>query len=123
MKLDLNSPTAQRRLPWVVALLFTGGGLCLWWTQSGIEKPVDRLINFDEYHYGVVPPEFNYDATGPHGPVLTAGMPYWRVFRDLAAPSQQFVMIQASGLAEPDHYPVAFLKDVQAKNVTLFVYV
>jgi len=121
MKPD-RTPTFQRILPWLVALLFTGGGLYAWWTQANYEQPVDRLVNFDQYHYGVVPPEFDYDAGGAHGPVLTAGRPYWRVYRDLFAPSPDFVLVQAAALAESDYYPLALLKDVQAKNVTLAVY-
>jgi len=122
MKSDPKTQTSHPILPWLVAILLIGGGLYLWWTQSGIEQPVDRLIGFDQYHYGIVPQEFDYDATGPHGPVLTAGRPYWRVFVDVFAPSAQFVLVQASGLAEADHYPIALLKDVEVKNVTLSVY-
>ncbi len=89
---------------------------------SETQKPADLLIDFRQYHYGAVPDEFDYDATGSNGPVLSAGQPFWRVYLDRNAPSPEFVLIQAASLAEPDHYPIALLRDAQAKDVTLSVY-
>ena len=89
---------------------------------SRTEKPVDLLIDFQQYHYGTVPAEFEYDATGSNGPVLSAGRPFWRVYLDRFAPSPELVLIQAATLAETDHYPIALLRDVQAKDVALSVY-
>jgi hypothetical protein len=89
---------------------------------TGTEKAVDLLIDFHQYHYGAVPEEFDYDATGSNGPVLSAGRPFWRVYLDRFAPSPELVLIQAASLAEPDHYPIALLREVQAKDVTLSVY-
>jgi hypothetical protein len=86
------------------------------------EKSVDLMIDFHQYHYGAVPEEFDYDATGSNGPVLSANRPYWRVYLDRFAPSPELVLIQAATLAEPDHYPIALLRDVQAKDVTLSAY-
>jgi hypothetical protein len=86
------------------------------------EKTVDLLIDFHQYHYSAVPEEFDYDATGSNGPVLSAGRPFWRVYLDRFAPSPELVLLQAATLAEPDHYPIALLRDVQAKDVTLSVY-
>jgi hypothetical protein len=86
------------------------------------EKHVDLFIDFQQYHYGAVPEEFDYDATGSHGPVLTAGRPFWRIYQDRNAPSPEFVLIQAASLTEADHYPIALLQNVQAKDVTLSVY-
>jgi 3-keto-disaccharide hydrolase len=83
------------------------------------EEPVDLLIDFHQYHYGAVPEEFDYDATGSNGPVLSAGRPFWRVYLDRFAPSPELVLIQAATLAEPDHYPIALLRDVTAKDLTL----
>jgi len=89
---------------------------------SGTETPIDLLIDFHQYHYGAVPEEFDYDATGPNGPVLSAGRPFWRAYLDRFAPSPELVLIQAASLAELDHYPIALLRDVQAKEVTLSAY-
>jgi hypothetical protein len=89
---------------------------------SGTEKPVNLLIDFQQYHYGAVPEEFDYDATGPNGPVLSAGRPFWRVYLDRFAPSPELALIQAASLAEPDYFPMALLRDVHAKDVTLSVY-
>ena len=89
---------------------------------TGTEQPVDLLIDFHQYRYGAVPEEFDYDATGPNGPVLSAGRPFWRAYLDRFAPSPEVVLIQAASLAEPDHYPIALLRDVQAKDVTLSAY-
>ena len=89
---------------------------------SGTEKPMGLLIDFHQYHYGAVPEELDYDATGSNGPVLSAGRPFWRAYLDRNAPSPELVLIQAATLAEPDHYPIALLRDVQAKDVTLSVY-
>ncbi len=87
----------------------------------GAAEEQGRLINFDQYHFGIVPNEFVYDATGPHGPVLSAGRPLWRVYSDRFAPSPQYVLIQASALPKPDHYPIALLRGFQAADVTLSV--
>jgi hypothetical protein len=89
---------------------------------TGTEKHVDLLIDFHQYHYGAVPEEFDYDATGASGPVLSAGRPFWRVYLDRFAPSPELVLVQAATLAEPDHYPIALLRDTQAKDVTLSTY-
>jgi len=89
---------------------------------SGTETPIDLLIDFHQYHYGAVPEEFDYDATGSHGSVLSAGRPFWRVYQDRFAPSPELVLIQAATLAEPDHYPIALLRDVYAKDVMLSAY-
>jgi hypothetical protein len=86
------------------------------------DRPLNRLIDFRQYHYGAVPDEFDYDATGVHGPVLSAGRPFWRVYVDRFAPSPEFVIIQGAALAELDHYPIALLRDVELKDATLSVY-
>lgn len=89
---------------------------------SGTETTVDLLIDFHQYRYGSVPEEFEYVATGSHGPVLSAGRPFWRAYLDRFAPSPELTLIQAASLAEQNHYPIALLRDVQAKDVTLSVY-
>ncbi len=89
---------------------------------SSTQKFVDVLLTFQQYHYGAVPEEFEYDATGSHGPVLSAGRPFWRIYQDRNAPSPELVLIQAASLAEADHYPIALVKDVQAKDATISVY-
>jgi hypothetical protein len=122
MKPDQNGPTPNRLLPWLVAGVMTLGGLYVWWTQSEYEAPVDQFVDFGAHHYGMVPPEFEYDATGAHGPVLTAGRPYWRIYVDRFAPSPMFVLVQGATLAEADHYPLALLREVEVKNVTLSIY-
>ena len=89
---------------------------------GGTEKPVDLLIDFHQYHYGAVPEEFDYDATGSNGPVLSVGRPFWRAYLDRFAPSPELVLIQAATMAQPDHYPIALLRDVQLKDMTLSTY-
>src|SRR3989449_886830 len=91
-------------------------------SQSAAEAQ-GRLIDFSQYHFGAVPDEFAYDATGSHGPVLTAGRPFWRVYTDPSAPSPKFVLIQASTRQKRDHYPLAFLRSFQAADVSLGVFV
>lgn len=103
-----------------VAILIVAGVLSLH-LFTGIEKPVDLLIDFQQYHYGAVPDEFDYDATGSNGPVLSAGRPFWRVYQDRFAPSPELTLIQAASLAKQDHFPIALLREVQAKNITLSV--
>jgi hypothetical protein len=89
----------------------------------GSEEPIDLMMDFQDYRYGLIPAEFDFDATGSHGPVLTSGRPFWRIYVDLFAPSPKLVMIQAATLAQEDHYPLALLKDVEARDVTLTVWV
>jgi hypothetical protein len=103
----------------VILILAAALAVCFF---TGTEKPVDLLIDFHQYHYGAVPEEFDYDATGSHGPVLSAGRPFWRIYLDRFAPSPELALIQAATLAEPDHYPIALLRDTQAKDVMLSVY-
>jgi hypothetical protein len=98
------------------------GAALYFWLSARSPAPLDRLVDFQQYHYGVPPQEFDYDATGPHGPVLVEGRPFWRTYVDLFAPSPQFVIIQAAALPKPDHYPIALLRDVQAADLTLSVY-
>ena len=69
-------------------------------------------MDLQQYRYGVPPTEFDYEATGPHGPPLSAGQPFWRVYVDRFAPSPEFVLLQAATLAEADHYPLALLRNV-----------
>jgi hypothetical protein len=90
--------------------------------SANTDSPIDRVIDFRTYHYGAVPDEFEYDATGAHGPVLSSGRPFWRVYVDRFAPSPEFVIIQGAALAELDHYPLALLRDVELQNVTLSVH-
>jgi hypothetical protein len=82
---------------------------------------VDHFIDFHQYRFGLPPKEFDYDATGPHGPVLSAGRPMWRAYIDLFAPSPKLVLIQASARQEPDHFAIAVLRDVTLDNVKLAV--
>jgi hypothetical protein len=115
----------RRTWPWAAlgALVVVALVVVLLPGWGGGEEPMDLMIDFQQYRYGIPPEEFDYDATGPYGPVLIAGRPFWRTYVDLFAPSPQFVIIQASTLAEPDHYPIALLKDVWVKDVTLTVWV
>src|SRR6266498_4022436 len=51
------------------------------------DRAATRVIDFQQYDYGRPPEEFVFDATGPHGPVLSAGQTLWRTYVDLSAPS------------------------------------
>jgi hypothetical protein len=82
---------------------------------------LDRWIDFQQYRFGLTPPEFEYDAAGPHGPVLSAGRPLWRVYVDPLAPSPKMVLLQAAARAEADHYPFALLRGVQVASPKLAV--
>jgi len=101
--------------------------LAIWFwrshASSTTEASVDRLIDFQQYQFGVPPTEFEYTATGPHGPVLSSDQPMWRTYVDSAAPSPKYVIMQASMLPEADHYPLALLHDVQAADLMLAVYI
>src|SRR5688572_6029103 len=83
------------RIPvwWLAAivLLLIGVGVVIFYRPASRTPDafITRSIDFEDYHYGVPPQEFEYEATGPHGPVLTEGQPYWRTYRDLFAPSPE----------------------------------
>lgn len=66
--------------------------------------PIDRLIDFRQNRYGLPPPEFDYDAAGPLGPVTLGGRPAWRTSVDLFAPSPKFVLTQASAQPGAEHF-------------------
>jgi hypothetical protein len=91
------------------------------WLPRGPAEPA-RVVDFQQYRFGLPPAEFDFDATGPHGPVLSAGQPLWRAYADLFAPSPRLVVIQASTLDQPDHFPIALLRDFDAADQTVFAY-
>lgn len=120
-----KTPGRPVRLWGVLAVVTVGvavGGL-YFWSVYGAQPPIDDFIDFQQYRYGVPPSEFDYDATGANGPVLSAGQTMWRTYVDLFAPSPEFVLLQASSLAERTHYPIAILKDASAADLTFGGYV
>jgi hypothetical protein len=94
---------------------------CLGLGAAAADPARNRLVDFQQYRFGLAPAEFDYDASGPHGPVLSAGRPLWRTYVDLLAPSPKMVLIQSSTLAQADHYPIALLRDWTAENLKLAV--
>jgi hypothetical protein len=103
-------------------LWLTFGALAqLGFTAEWSGPVIDRLIDFQQYRFGRVPAEFDYDATGAHGPVLAAGRPMWRIYVDLFAPSPKLVLIQSSALPNADHYPIALLRDVNLRELKMAV--
>jgi hypothetical protein len=104
-----------------LCLLVAGEGTVLLTAAEPSGPPIDRLIDFQSYRFGQPPKEFEYDATGPHGPVLSAGRPLWRAYVDLAAPSPRMVLLQASALAAADHFPLAVLRGAKTPNPRLAV--
>jgi len=106
----------------ITAMLLTLAVTAYFGLSAKADPSIDRLVDFRGYHYGAVPDEFEYDATGAHGPILSAGRPFWRVYVDRFAPSPEYVIIQGAALAELDHYPLALLRDVELENVTLSVH-
>ena len=82
-----------------------------------------RVLDFQGYSFGVAPGEFDYDATGSHGPALAAGRPMWRTYTDLFAPSPRLALIQASAVPRLDHFPIALLHGISAADLMLFAYV
>jgi hypothetical protein len=81
-----------------------------------------QVIRFDQYHFGAVPSEFDYDSTGHDEPAVSNTRPFWRIYVDLFAPSSKFVLIQASGLAQSDAYPIALLHGFKTDEVRLGVF-
>src|SRR5436190_7658668 len=125
-RLRSRTPGRPVRLWGIVAVItvVVAAGALYFWSVYGAQPPIDRFIDLQQYRYGVPPQqEFEFDATGPNGPVLSAGQPMWRTYVDLYAPSPEFVLLQASALAERTHYPLAIVKDVSAADLTLGGYV
>jgi hypothetical protein len=117
-----SAPRAPAARSWrglmVAAVLLVVAG----WRLVPTAAPDERVIDFQQYRFGVTPAEFEFEATGPHGPVLTAGRPMWRAYVDRFAPSPASVLIQASALARADHYPIALLRDLSASDLSLSVW-
>jgi hypothetical protein len=125
-RLRSRTPGRPVRLWGIVAVItvVVVAGALYFWSVYGAQPPIDRFIDLQQYRYGVPPQqEFEFDATGPNGPVLSAGQPMWRTYVDLYAPSPEFVLLQASALAERTHYPLAIVKDVSAADLTFGGYV
>lgn len=93
----------------------------LWVAPHPLPPPL--VVDFQRYRFGMTPSEFDYDATGVHGPVLAAGRTMWRTYADPFAPSPKLALIQASALRQLDHYPIALLREVSAADLMLFAYV
>src|SRR5438093_9213837 len=69
-------------------------------SMAGAPDPViDRLIDFQQYRFGLPPPDFDYDAAGPFGAPSVSRRPSWRTYVDHFAPSPKMVLIQSPGLA------------------------
>jgi hypothetical protein len=119
-------PDAHPARKWrVVAVAFFGAvalAVAIRWTAPQPPAP-RRVVDFQNYRFGVTPAEFDYDATGSHGPQLAAGRTMWRTYADLFAPSPKLALIQASALPQLDHYPIALLRDVSAADLMLFAYI
>lgn len=90
--------------------------------NAAAPEPNERLLDFQEYRFGRSPSQFDYLAAGASGPVLAAGRPLWRAYVDPTAPSPKIVLLQASALAEADHYPMALLRDLTNDHVNLAVH-
>jgi len=90
-------------------------------TAAAPDPVIDRLIDFQQYRFGLPPPDFDYDAAGPFGAPSVSRRPSWRTYVDHFAPSPKMVLIQSSALARTGHYPIAVLRDVTAENVNLAV--
>ena len=82
-----------------------------------------HVLDFQRYSFGVPPAEFEYDATGSHGPMLAAGRPMWRTYTDLFAPSPKLALIQASAVPRLDHFPIALLREMFVADLMLFTYI
>jgi hypothetical protein len=82
---------------------------------------IDRLIDFQQYRFGVPPPEFDYDVAGPSGKPSVLGRPSWRTYVDLSAPSPKLVLIQWSTQSRAAGHSIAVLRDATAENVNLAV--
>jgi hypothetical protein len=121
----IGAPKRSRQL-WRVSAAVFGGAVALavaiLWLTPASRLP-RRVVDFQQYRFGVVPGEFDFDATGSHGPVLAAGRTMWRTYADLFAPSPKLALIQASTLRQLDHYPIALLRDVSAADLMLFTYI
>lgn len=95
--------------------------IALWGTPD--PPATRRVFDFQQYRFGVTPAEFDFEATGSHGPVLAAGRPMWRTYTDLFAPSPKLALIQASAVPRLDHFPIALLRETSAAHLMLFTYI
>jgi hypothetical protein len=110
---------------WVGALVIGGAAaltaVVVWVVPH---RPVPRrVLDFQQYSFGVAPADLDYDATGSHGPMLAAGRPMWRTYTDLFAPSPKLALIQASAVPRLDHFPIALLRELSAADLMLFAYI
>ncbi len=82
---------------------------------------LDRLIDFQQYRFGVPPPDFDYETAGPLVAASASDRPSWRTYVDLSAPSPKMVLIHFPVQARAEDFPMAVLRDVTAENVNLAV--
>ena len=86
-----------------------------------LDPVLDRLVDFQQYRFGVPPSEFEYDGTESFGRAPATGRPSWRTYVDLSAPSPKMVLIRSAAPGGVERYPCAVLRNVTAENVNLAV--
>lgn len=104
-----------------VLVLLLGPGFVGGAALSATSGPVaiDRMIDFQQYRFGVPPSEFDYDAAAPFGPASVTNRPTWRTYVDPSSPSPRMVLIRSVPPSQGEQYPIAVLRDVTVGNVNL----
>lgn len=80
-----------------------------WLLLFGIAASNGRVINFDTYPLGRIPPDWTSVANRGRAP-------QWEIRRDGSAPTQPYVFAQLSSEAIPDRLPLAILKTVTMRD-------
>lgn len=118
--MSVLTAASRQRLPRAVALSLGLAGVAGSTLAATTSPVLDRLIDFQQYRFGVPPPDFVYDGAGPFDQAFPSGRPAWRTYVDLSAPSPKMVLIR-SAPGHGERHPMAVLRDVTAENVNLVV--
>ncbi len=81
-----------------------------WLISVGLLASAPRVINFDTYPLGKMPPGWTETMTNRGGP------PRWEVRRDGSAPTQPYVLAQVSNDPTNNRSPLAILNDVNLRD-------
>jgi hypothetical protein len=80
------------------------------WISLGLLASTGKVINFDTYPAGKMPPGWTFLTANRGAPAR------WEVLRDQSAPTPPYVLAQTSSEAVRDRFPLAILEGVSLRD-------
>ena len=86
-----------------------------WLVAFSLFAPTGKVINFDTYTIGKLPPGWSVPGNG------AGALPQWEIHKDRSAPTQPYVLAQLSATSLEDRAPLAILNDVTTRDADISV--